>query len=140
MSPTYPQFKTTYSHEELVEHFLLTPPDLQLVLTRRGEANRCGMALLLKAMTYLGYVRDSLDCVAHEVRSFIAGQLDLLWEFSEQYCCASRRQELHLFEIRRHTRFCFPTGREKEATIGACYFPSSFRGELAQYVQGLQDR
>jgi hypothetical protein len=49
MSGAYPQFKTAYTHEELVEHFLLTPADLQLVvLTCRGEANRCGMALLLK--------------------------------------------------------------------------------------------
>jgi uncharacterized protein DUF4158 len=73
MSGAYPHFKTSYTHEELVEHFLLTPADLQLVLTCRGEANRCGMALLLKALTYLGYVPDSLDCVPCEVRSFIAG-------------------------------------------------------------------
>ena len=48
MSGAYPQFKTAYTHEELVEHFLLTPADLQLVaLTCRRQANRCGMALLL---------------------------------------------------------------------------------------------
>ena len=34
------------------------------------------MGLLLKALTYLGYVPDSLDCVPHDVRSFIAGQSD----------------------------------------------------------------
>jgi hypothetical protein len=73
VSRAYPEFKTTYSREELVEHFLLTRVDLQPVLTRRGEANRCGMALLLKELTYLGYVRDSLDCVAHKVYSLIAG-------------------------------------------------------------------
>jgi len=74
MSGAYPQFKTAYTHEELVEHFLLTPADLQLVvLTCRGEANRCGMALLLKALTYLGYVPDSLDCVPREVRHALMG-------------------------------------------------------------------
>ncbi len=41
MSGAYPQFQPSYSHEELVEHFLLTPADLQLVLACRGEANRC---------------------------------------------------------------------------------------------------
>ena len=61
MSGAYPQFQPSYSHEELVEHFLLTPADLQLVLACRGEANRCGMALLLKALTYLGYVPDGLE-------------------------------------------------------------------------------
>ena len=50
MSGVYPYFKPCYKHEELVEHFLLTPADLQLVLTCRGDANRCGMALLLKAL------------------------------------------------------------------------------------------
>ena len=44
----YPQFRSSYSHEEMVEHFLLTPAELQLVLTCRGDANRCGMALVLK--------------------------------------------------------------------------------------------
>lgn len=78
MSGVYPYFKPCYKHEELVEHFLLTPADLQLVLTCRGDANRCGMALLLKALTYLGYVPEKLDRMPGEVRSFIAGQLGLL--------------------------------------------------------------
>ena len=114
MGGAYPQFKTSYTHEELVEHFLLTPADLHLVLTCRGDANRCGMALLLKALTYLGYVPDSLDCVPHEVRSFIAGQLGLLWDFSEQYRWDSRTRELHLFAIRRHTGWRFPTVQDKD--------------------------
>jgi hypothetical protein len=61
MSGVYPYFKPCYTHEELVEHFLLTPADLQLALTCRGDANRCGMAFLLKALTYLGYVPEKLD-------------------------------------------------------------------------------
>jgi TnpA family transposase len=114
MSGAYPHFKTSYTHEELVEHFLLTPADLQLVFTCRGEANLCGMALLLKALTYLGYVPDSLDCVPHDVRSFIAGQLGLLWDFSEAYRWDSRTRGQHLFEIRQHTGWRFPTGQDKD--------------------------
>ncbi len=49
MSGCYPVFRSSYSHEELVEHFLLTPVELSLSLKCRGDANRCGMALLLKA-------------------------------------------------------------------------------------------
>jgi hypothetical protein len=74
MSGAYPRFQPSYSDEELVEHFLLTPADLQLVLACRGEANRCGMALLLKALPYLGYVLDGLDQIPPEVRAFVAGQ------------------------------------------------------------------
>jgi hypothetical protein len=40
MSGVYPYFKSCYTHEELVDHFLLTPADLQLALTCRGDANR----------------------------------------------------------------------------------------------------
>jgi hypothetical protein len=88
----------------------LTPADLQLILACRGETNRCGMALLLKALTYLGYVPDSLDDVPHDVRSFIAGQLGLLWDVSEAYRWDNRTRGQHLFEIRQHTGWRFPTG------------------------------
>ncbi len=44
----------------MVEHFLLTPAELQLVLTCRGDANSCGMALLLKTISHLGYVPDQI--------------------------------------------------------------------------------
>ena len=60
MVKAYPQFRSSYSHEEMVEHFLLTPAELQLVLTCRGDANRCGMALLLKTISHLGYVPDPM--------------------------------------------------------------------------------
>jgi len=65
----YPQFRSSYSHEEMVEHFLLTPAELQLVLTCRGDANRCGMALLLKTISHLGYVPDPTPKIPEEVRA-----------------------------------------------------------------------
>jgi hypothetical protein len=45
VAKAYPQFRASYSQEEMVEHFLLTPAELQLVLACRGETNLCGMAL-----------------------------------------------------------------------------------------------
>jgi hypothetical protein len=33
----YPQFHSFYCHEELLEHFLLTPAELHFGLTFRGE-------------------------------------------------------------------------------------------------------
>jgi hypothetical protein len=73
VAKAYPQFRSSYSHEEMVEHFLLTPTELQLVFTCRGDANRCGMVLLLKALPHLGYVPDSMRRIPEEVRSFVAG-------------------------------------------------------------------
>jgi hypothetical protein len=73
MSGSYPSFKRSYSQEELIEHFLLTPADVHLVVSCRGDTNRCGMALLLKTLDYLGYVPESLAQIPVEVRSFVAG-------------------------------------------------------------------
>jgi hypothetical protein len=114
MSGAYPHFKSWYTHEELVEHFLLTPAELQLVFTCRGDANRCGIALLLKALVYLGYVPEKLNSIPGEVRSFIAGQLGLLWDFCEQYPRDSRTRKQHIFLIRQHTGWRFPTAQDKE--------------------------
>jgi hypothetical protein len=86
MVKAYPQFRSSYSHEEMVEHFLLTPAELQLVLTCRGDANRCGMALLLKTISHLGYVPDPMPQIPEEVRAFVAAQLGLLWEEVLQLC------------------------------------------------------
>ncbi len=47
MKGDYPCFKATYHHDELVEHFLLTPVERALVDTCYGDANRYGVAVLL---------------------------------------------------------------------------------------------
>jgi hypothetical protein len=114
MSGSYPSFKRSYSHEELVVHFLLTPADVQLVLGCRGDTNRCGMALLLKTLGYLGYVPDSLAQIPPQVRSFVAGQLGLLWDFSDHYGWDSRTRGQHLFLIRQNAGWRYPTQHDKE--------------------------
>lgn len=68
MGKSYPSFQSSYSHEDLVEHFLLTPIELDLVLKCRGDGNHCGMVLLLKTLPHLGYVPGRLDEIPPEVR------------------------------------------------------------------------
>jgi len=114
MSGSYPGFKRSYSHEELVEHFLLTPAEVQVAVNCRGDTNRCAVALLLKALEYLGYVPPALEQIPREVRSFIAGQLGLLWDFSEHYVWESRTREQHLVLIRQHTGWRSPSKQDKE--------------------------
>ena len=113
MGKSYPAFRSSYSHDELVEHFLLTPAELDIVLTCRGDANRCGMALLLKTLPYLGYVPGGLDEVPREVRDFIAGQLGLLWDHSDGYPWQSSTRDHHLVQVRQHTGWRFPTTQDK---------------------------
>src|ERR1700730_11138884 len=90
MSGTYPDFQSSYTHEEMVEHFLLTPADLSLVFACKGHVNRCGMALLLKTLPYLGCVPERLDQIPPEVHTFVAAQLGLLWDHSKHYVWNSR--------------------------------------------------
>jgi hypothetical protein len=80
MVKAYPQFRSSYSHEEMVEHFLLTPAELQLVLTCRGDVNRCGMALLLKTISHLGYVPDPMPQIPEEVRVPLSLEPALRWQ------------------------------------------------------------
>ena len=100
MSKAYPHFKPSYSHNELVAHFLLTPAELQLVLALRGDANRCGAALLPKVLPYLGHVPEGFGQIPQEVRAFIAGQLGLLWDQSDGYPWHSSTRDHHLAQVR----------------------------------------
>ena len=90
MKGDYPRFKATYTQDELIEHFLLTPAERALVDSCRGEMNRQGVAVLLKALQYLGYFPASLQQVPLEVRTFIGHQLQLLWDATADYPRHSR--------------------------------------------------
>jgi hypothetical protein len=115
MPGDYPRFKATYAHEELVEHFLLSPAEHALIDTCRGDANRHGVAVLLKAVQYLGYFPDELRQVPEVVRTFIAHQLQLLWDHTEDYPWQSRSRDTHLALIRQHMGWRFPTSQDKQA-------------------------
>jgi|SRR6516162_4720672 len=56
MNGPYPRFKDFYVCEELTEHFLLTKAELELVRSCRGNANRQGLAILLKGSPNGGVV------------------------------------------------------------------------------------
>ena len=115
MQGDYPRFKTTYTHEEFVEHFLLSPADRALIDTCHGDANRHGVAVLLKAVQYLGYFPEELQQVPPPVRTFLAHQLQLLWDHTEAYPRHPSTRDVHLALIRQHTGFRFPTLQAKQA-------------------------
>jgi hypothetical protein len=114
MKGDYPGFKVTYTDEELAEHFLLTPAERALVETCRGDVNRHGLAVLLKAVPYLGYFPEELCQVPPVVRTFIAHQLQLLWDETTNYPRHPRTRDVHVALIRQHTGFRFPTGQDKQ--------------------------
>jgi hypothetical protein len=114
MKGDYPRFKATYTHEELVEHFLLTPAERTLVDSCYGDVNRHGVAVLLKSLQYLGYFPDGLQQVPSVVRTFMAHQLQLLWDPTADYPWQSSTRDRHLAVIRQHTGFRFASGIDKQ--------------------------
>lgn len=113
MNGDYPHFKATYAHEELVEHFLLTPAECALIDTCRGEVHRHAVAVLLKAVQYLGYFPNDLQQVPSAVKTFLAHQLGLLWDRPADYPWRSGTHDAHLVLIRQYTGYRFPTGQDK---------------------------
>ena len=71
MNGQYPRFKNFYFYEELTEHFLLTKAELEFVRSCRGNANRQGVAILLKGLEYLGYFPENPQQVPPSIRSFV---------------------------------------------------------------------
>jgi Domain of unknown function (DUF4158) len=115
MTGDYPRFKTTYTHDDLVEHCLLSPADHAVIDTCDGDANRHGVAVLLKSIQYLGYFPADLPQVPQEIRTFIAPQLERLWDHTVDYPWHSSTRDRHLALIRQHLGWRFPTGQDKQA-------------------------
>jgi hypothetical protein len=103
MPGDYPYFRTTYSHDEMVEHFLLTAAEQHLIAQCRGDVARHGVAVLLTSLRYLGCFPGTLQEVPTDVKTFLAHPLQLLWEPSAQYPRDQRPQRSHLALIRHHT-------------------------------------
>ncbi len=115
MKGDYPRFKATYTHDELVEHFLLNPPERAVIDICYGDVNRHAVAVLLKTVQHLGYFPDDLQHIPLAVRTFIAHQLQLLWDHTADYPWHSSTRDRHLALIRQHTDFRFPTSQDKQA-------------------------
>jgi len=113
MKGDYPRFRATYTHEDLVEHFLLQPDEVEFVRSFRSEVNRNGVALLLKSLTYLGYIPPSLSSAPETVRTFVARQLDLLWDHTPMYPWDSSTRDHHLAQIRHYSGWRFSTAQDK---------------------------
>jgi Domain of unknown function (DUF4158) len=64
---------------------------------------------------YLGYFPDDLQQVPEAIRTFIAHQLQLLWDHTADYPRHPSTRDIHMTLIRQHTGFRFPTGQDKHA-------------------------
>ena len=115
MAGEYPHFKSSYLHEELVEGFQLGPHEFDFVYSYRGDANRHGIAILLKSLLHLGYFPEGFQEVPESVRLFLAKQLGLLWDQSDGYRWSGGTRDYHLAQIRAFTGWRFVTAADKQA-------------------------
>ena len=60
--------------DDLIRAFTLTGADRDLVASRRGAANRLGLALQLCALRYLGFVPRNLSAAPRSAACFVADQ------------------------------------------------------------------
>jgi hypothetical protein len=114
MRGDYPQFQKNYTYEDLVEHFLLDETEQEFIAQFRGDANRHGVAILLKSLQHLGYFPQHINETPYQVKAFIAKQLNLVSNPSEQYLWQTRTRDNHSAWIRQHTGFRFPEAQDKE--------------------------
>ena len=129
----YPDFQSSYTHEEMVEHFLLTPADLSLVFACRGHVNRCGMACCSKPCLTWATSRK-VWTILPEVHTFVAAQPGLLWDHSKHYVWNSRTRDQHLFLIRQHTGWRPPSAQDKEELEQWLRQHAAYESQTTEYL------
>ena len=114
MQGDYPRFKATYTHEELVEHFLLNPAERALVDTCCGDGIVMGWPCYSKPCSIWAISpTTSSKCQRSSGRSSRISS-NCLWDHTPDYPWQSRTHDRHLALIRQHTGFRFPTGQDKQ--------------------------
>lgn len=91
--------KRKWSPEELLEHWTLTPDELELVIQKRGE-NRLGFALLLKFFQHEGRFPEQKQALPRCVQQFVADQLQRPVNHYQTYDWQGRAIKYHRAEIR----------------------------------------
>ncbi|MEO0739847.1 MAG: Tn3 family transposase, partial [Cyanobacteria bacterium J06649_12] len=91
--------KRKWTTEELVEHWSLSPSELDLVLRKKGS-NRLGMALLLKFFQWEGAFPRYKHEIPRCVQRFVAAQLGVSIADYQAYDWTNRAAKYHRTEIR----------------------------------------
>ena len=84
--------------DDLIRAFTLTGADRDLVVIRRGAANRLGLALQLCALRYLGFVPRHLSAAPRSAACFVADQLEVSPDEIQSY---ARREQTRFTALHR---------------------------------------
>jgi len=98
------RFPATIAGSDLREFFGLVGAASIFVRSRRGEANRLGLAVQLGCLRFLGFVPE-LDTVPAEVVEFVARQLDVPAGLLGDYGQRDQTRSDHLVAVMEHMGF-----------------------------------
>ena len=91
--------------DDLIRAFTLTGADRDLVVIRRGAANRLGLALQLCALRYFGFVPRNLSAAPRSAACFVADQLEVSPDEIQSYARREQTRRQHFSEVREHLGF-----------------------------------
>jgi len=105
--------KRSWDIEELIEHFTLVPPELELLGNKTG-ATRLGFALLLKCFQLEGRFPTARHEIPRSVVDYVAHQLKLDAALFSEYDWEGRTITNHRTQIREHFEFRDATSADGE--------------------------
>jgi len=105
--------KRTWDIEELIEHFTLVPPELELLRNKTG-ATRLGFALLLKCFQLEGRFPTAKHEIPRSVVDYVVHQLKVDAALFTEYDWEGRTITNHRTQIREHFEFRDATSADAE--------------------------
>lgn len=115
----YPHINLHLSQDELIEHFTLTQEERYHLPEWRKEKNVLGFAVLLKALSFLGFPPRRKEDVPFIIVTWMSQQLNVDPKEYEKYKWKSRLWDIHLASIRKFTGF--GPGNEEDSQAVAQY-------------------
>jgi hypothetical protein len=111
------QFPDEVTEADCIVYFTLTPADMEIISSRRGEENRLGIALLLCSLRYLGYFPASINHTPENVVAFVANQLQLSPFVLSDYADRDETRREHLPVLMQHLDFRRVQPDDRESLI-----------------------
>jgi len=111
------QFPDEVTDADCIVYFTLTPADKEFVESRRGGANRLGVALLLCSLRYMGYFPADTKHIPENAVVFVADQLELSSIVLADYADRGETRWDHLPQVMHHLGFRRPRSGDRKSLI-----------------------
>ena len=111
------QFPDEVTEADCIVYFTITPADKEFIESKRGDANRLGVAVLLCSLRYLGYFPTDVKYTPENVVAFVARQLELSPNVLADYAERDVTRWEHLPQVMNHLGFRRPDDDDRDRLI-----------------------